>query len=201
MTNRITERSLFGILALSVALTACSSANSSLRSGTSKGGDNLPNSIGIKRKGNEKVVEYDLNHDKKPDVWEYYVNDKLVRKELDINWDGKIDIVRSYNDAGQLSQEVLDLDFDGRPDQTNFYENGVIVKKERDLNYDGKPDLWIYYEKGKIVRKERDTHGSGKIDYWEYWENNQIDRIGEDLDGDGNVDRWTKNPNADTSPG
>jgi hypothetical protein len=168
-------------------------------------GEQLAENIRQERQGNEKVTEYDLNHDKKPDVWSFTVEgkddqgrdiDKLVRKELDINWDGKVDITRFYDEREAVHKEALDLDFDSRVDQVNFYEKGQIVRKERDLDYNGKPDLWIFFEKGKIVRKERDTDSNSKIDYWEYWEGDQVDRVGEDLDGDGAVDRWTKNPES-----
>ncbi len=165
----------------------------------------LSDNIRQKKSGAEKVTEYDLNGDKKPDVWVYTVTakgpdgkdvEKVVRKELDINWDGKVDISRTYDENEQLQTEKLDLDFDGKVDQVNYFEKGVVVRKERDLTASGKPSLWLYYEKGKLVRKERDTNGDGKVDYWEYWEGDQVDRIGEDLDGDGNVDKWTKNPNS-----
>ncbi len=198
MTNR------FLLISLAAALfsSACAGKKSSAR------GDDVapPDSISVARKGNEKVTQYDLNNDKRPDVWSYTVAaktedgreyDRLVRKELDINWDGKIDIARTYDESEQIQSEALDLDFDGRIDQTNYYEKGVLVRKERDLDYNSRVDLWIFYEKGKIVRKERDTNNDGKIDYWEYWEGDQVDRIGEDLDGDGNVDKWTKNPNSE----
>lgn len=169
-----------------------------------EGGERLAENIRQTQSGNEKVTEYDLNRDKKPDVYVFTVAakteegkdyDRLVRKELDINWDGKVDIVRNYGENEQVESEKIDLDFDGKVDQVNFYEKGVIVRKERDVGYTGRPNTWIFYEKGHIVRKERDADGNGKVDYWEYWENDQVDRVGEDLDGDGNVDRWTKNPN------
>jgi hypothetical protein len=149
----------------------------------------------------EKVSAYDFNHDGKPDVWTVTVAEaqadgttqsRLVRKELDINWDGKVDIRRTYASGEQLQLESLDLDFDGRVDQTNSYDKNVLVKKERDLNYDGRPDEWVFFENGQRVRKERDSNGDGRVDYWEYWEKDAVDRIGEDLDGDGKVDRWTK---------
>ncbi len=166
--------------------------------------------VRVEKRGEEKVTVFDLNHDSKPDVWTYTVvakggqdgkeYDKLVRKELDVNFDGKVDISKFYDEKEQVEHESFDLDFDGKVDQTNFYEKSVIVRKERFLDAsNGKPQLWIFYEKGKIARKERDTNSDGKIDYWEYWENDQVDRIGEDLDGDGSVDRWTKNP--DTASG
>ena len=203
MTMRSLSVSLCRLLVASSLAAACSSNKGALKTDSS-GGDKLSESIHQSRRGDEKVTEFDLNHDGRPDVWVYTVKaktpdgkeyDRLVRKEMDINWDGKVDIVRYYDENEQISKEELDLDFDGRIDQWNYYEKGVLVRKERDLDFNGKPDLWIYYDKGHIVRKERDTNHSGKVNYWEYWENDHVDRIGEDLNGDGQVDRWTKNPN------
>jgi hypothetical protein len=175
-------------------------------SDSADGAEKLSENIRQRKQGNETVVEYDLNKDKRTDVWSYTVKakgpdgrefDRLVRKELDLNNDGKVDVNKTYDEKEQVIKESLDLDFDGKVDQTNHYEKGIIVRKESDLASDGKASVWKYYEKGKLVRKERDTNGDGKVDYWEYWEGEQVDRIGEDLDGDGNVDKWTKNPNSE----
>ena len=195
--------------ALAFASLGCST-NKSAEKGetkTAEGETVVTENIKQRKAGDETQTETDLNGDKKPDVFTYTVKaksadgkdiDRLVRKELDINADGKIDISRTYDEREQISREALDLDFDGKVDQVNFYEKGVIVRKERDLSSAGKPSLWLFFEKGKLVRKERDTNGDGRVDYWEYWENDQVDRIGEDLDGDGNVDKWTKNPDSET---
>lgn len=154
------------------------------------------------RAANEKVTEKDTNGDKKPDVWVYVVEEKgadgqsherRVRKELDINWDGRTDLTTYYDAREEREREAMDLDFDGKVDSVSFYEKGVNVRRERDLNGDGRTDEWAYYERGKLARKERDSNGDGRVDYWEYWENDQVDRIGEDLDGDGNVDKWSRN--------
>ena len=149
-------------------------------------------------KAGEWTRGFDLNRDGKPDVFDHYVKnadgtDRLVRKDLDINMDGKIDVWRSYDEKERLKKEAVDLDFDGRVDVVNIYDpEGKLVRKESDLQFDGKPDVFKYYEQGKLVRKEVDTNGDGRIDYYEYYEDGKIDRVGEDLDGDGSVDRWTK---------
>ncbi|MFL5320628.1 MAG: hypothetical protein ACJ790_13285 [Myxococcaceae bacterium] len=202
-------RTIATTLFAALMLTACGTTKSNEKSDGSAAadegnGEKLAENIRQTKSGNEKVTEYDLNRDGKPDVFVYTAPaktedgkdyDKLVRKDLDINWDGRVDISRTYGDNEQVETEKIDLDFDGKVDQVNYYEKGIIVRKERDVGYTGKPNTWIFYEKGKIVRKERDANGDGKVDYWEYWENGEVDRVGEDLDGDGNVDRWTKNPN------
>lgn len=194
------------LLGVGAVLAACSGGKEAVKGDQQAAGadrERLAENIRRGQAGNEKVTEYDLNRDQKPDVWAYTVPwkdaegreiDKLVRKELDINGDGKVDITRYYDGQEQVQRETLDLDFDGKVDSVNLYEKGAITRKERDLDSNGKSDVWVYFEKGKIVRKERDINSDGKVDYWEYWEDDQVDRIGEDLDGDGSVDRWTRNP-------
>ena len=172
--------------------------------GTQKAGEEAPPApepIRPERTSSEKVTEKDTNTDEKTDVWVYSVEEpgadgqsrqRMIRKELDINWDGRVDITTYYDAREEREREAMDLDFDGKVDSVYFYEKGLNVRRERDLNADGKTDVWAYYEKGKLARKERDSNGDGRVDYWEYWENGQVDRIGEDLDGDGNVDKWSR---------
>ncbi len=149
----------------------------------------------------EQVTTFDINYDKKPDVWSYAIEvpgadglptRRVTRKEFDLNYDGRVDLVRVYDAKGQLAQTIFDLDLDGTPNVVTFFEQGLVSRKERDLDGDGKPDQFLYYEQGKKARSERDSNGDGKIDRWEYFENEQLARIGEDSDGDGKVDRWVQ---------
>jgi len=144
---------------------------------------------------------YDINGDNKPDIWEYFKKvekdgkqaEITVRKEFDLNHDGKIDMVKVFNDGGEVVKEMIDFDFDGRFDVTNIYEKSQLVRQEMDLNWDGKPDIIKYFEKGKITRKEISTKIDGKMDYFEYYDDKgAIDRIGIDKNGDGEVDQWIK---------
>ncbi|HEX9306175.1 MAG TPA: hypothetical protein VF894_01715 [Anaeromyxobacter sp.] len=161
--------------------------------------------LGFEKQPGEALNEYDLTHDGKTDVWKYSVKDAsgkevLLRKEKDLNGDGKVDSWEKYGPDGTLVRVVFDLDFDGKPDVTLFYEKDQLVRKEMAFGFDGLPRAWNYYEKGKLTRKERDTNGDGNVDSWEYWENGEIDRIGVDLDGDGQVDRWeARNKSAGTT--
>ena len=140
--------------------------------------------------------EFDTNKDGKSDSWKFFrkVDGKqiLARKEYDINFDGRVDIVRVFNVKGEIESDSMDMDFDGRPDVKTTYENNKPKKKELDLQFDGKPDVIRYYSKGRLVRLESDTDNDGKVDHWEIYKSGKLVRIGSDQDGDGQADpdKW-----------
>ncbi|MBH24127.1 MAG: hypothetical protein CMH57_06685 [Myxococcales bacterium] len=144
------------------------------------------------------IVKADLNKDSIPDVYSVYEEDgegddaerRLIRKEIDVNFDGSVDIWRHYNQAEALIREELDYNFDGRVDAVNFFDKSMLVRKELDVEFDQAPDVFKYYKKGELVRVERDTDNNGKVDHWEYYERGTLDRIGRDQSGDGQVDVW-----------
>lgn len=150
----------------------------------------------------EKVTAYDPGHAGRPTLWKYSVivgegQERVVRRERDLNSDGKVDSWEALDAEGNATKIVYDLDFDGRPDLAVTYEMGQLVRKEYAPGFDGMTRAVAFYENGKLVRKERDSKGTGKIDAWEYWENGELDRIGYDEDGDGLVDRWEKRKGAE----
>ncbi len=149
----------------------------------------------------EKVKEFDLNHDNKPDVWAFFgvmthpddetqTKESLVRKEWDFNFDGKVDIRRYYNFRSEIVKDELDLDFDGRFDVTSFYHQGAKIRQEYDFNFDSKPDYWKFFEKKQLARTERDRDFNGRIDRWEYYNQGKLERVALDEDGDGQIDKW-----------
>jgi hypothetical protein len=155
----------------------------------------------MEMRGDQVIRTYDLNKDGKPDDWKHFRlvpqpdgqnREQLLERELDTNFDGKVDLTTYFDDDGMRVKEIYDLDFDGKPDVINTYEHGVIIRKESFQTHREKPDATAFYEGGKEVRVERDTHGNGKIDTWEYYEGGKLARIGEDVDGDGLVDHWIK---------
>ena len=113
-------------LATCMLALSCSTTSSAKKGdGTGDGAEKLSENIRQKQAGNEKVTEFDLNGDKKPDVWTYTVEakgpdgktyEKLVRKELDINWDGKVDYWE-YWEGDQVDRVGEDLDGDGNVDK------------------------------------------------------------------------------------
>lgn len=137
----------------------------------------------------------DINQDSRPDVFNYLRerNDdsprRIVRKETDLNMDGRIDVRSWFDEMSNLEKEELDGDFDGRVDWVDHYRSSRRVMSEVDTDYNGVFDLFKYYEAGKVRRKERDTNADGKIDYWEYFDDQgNVVKTGKDLDGDGVMD-------------
>ena len=111
-----------------------------------------------------EIIESDINKDGAPDAWTHVENGTVVKQELDINFDGKVDAVYYYEWSGKVKEEVLDTDYDGKMDNWRGYEDGSLVIDQLDSNQDGSVDLWFYVDRGKIIRLEKDTTGDGKPD-------------------------------------
>ena len=119
--------------------------------------------------------------------------EKIQKMEIDVNLDGRFDIVRLYNLRGTLDEERTDTNFDGTFDLISRFDNGKLTKKEVLSEGDNQKVLiHRYYANNKILRIERDRSGNGKIDYWEYFDDGVLSRIGRDFDGDGRADSWQR---------
>lgn len=153
-----------------------------------------------------EIQEFDLNRDSQPNVFKFVRSDPeageiLIRKDVDLNNDGRVDVVQLYNDKGEMASEQSDLDFDGRMDVVSHFEDATIARKELDLDYDGQADIVRYYAEGKVERVESDNNNDGRIDTWEYFSNGELDRVGTDNDGDGIVDHWDRRRESDGGAG
>lgn len=168
--------------------------------------------------GNTVIERFDINGDKKADVFKYYrlvdggkpaegtekVQKKmLIRTERDINFDRRIDIVEYYKgEAGKevKDREEFDLDLDGRVDATHYYKDGNIERIEEDLGFDGKVDTWKFYQQSqedgksvsRLIERRRDKDGDGKIDVWDYYVKGVLTKVGTDTNGDGTPDNFQR---------
>ncbi|MEY3015063.1 MAG: hypothetical protein RIT45_3798 [Pseudomonadota bacterium] len=219
-TSRLFRTQVGAVVAVSSLLLAgCGSSSESTKAesepaaGGSGGPVETAGSIETEQDGSGAIERIDVNGDKKADVFKFYrvlsgqgadAKKVLIRKEMDVNFDQKIDIVQYFaGDAGKevLVREEMDLDFDGRVDETRHYKDGYKYLVELDLGFDGRTDTWRYYQKtqtedGKsvvrLVEKRRDTNGDGTVDVWEYFVAGSLVKIGYDTNGDGSPDRFTK---------
>ena len=145
---------------------------------------------------NISVTKIDSNKDGKPElikIFQIGENDKkfLIRKELDINADGKIDYIYNYGKESKLSSIEIDHDFDGNIDEKRFLneKTGVLLRKEIDINFDKKPDIITIYENNLPIAKTIDKDADGKIDTWEEYESGELSKILFDTNNDGIPDK------------
>ncbi len=109
---------------------------------------------------------------------------------VDRNGDGRIDLW-IYREDGEIVRRVLDEDFDGRPDQTIFYDRAThrVSRVEEDTDHDGNVDSWTDYQDGQVVRRRGDTNHDGTVDTWTFYRNGEITRHEQDTTGNGFRDR------------
>ena len=140
--------------------------------------------------------QIDMNADGLTDIWNYYrkrenASPILKRKEIDLNNDEVYDIQTHFNDAGLITTEIKDTDFDGFYERTDHYQGNRKVLTTIDSNKDKIPDIRLIYEGGRVKRKEQDTNfdKNNRIDYWQLLsENGEVIKWGRDLNDDGLID-------------
>lgn len=158
---------------LGSCLWGCSSSdgasNTTRRAGASQGpqeprGEPMPHETCVAGTGAETM---DVNNDGQPDIRTMMEGGRPRCREVDANFDGRVDIMRWYNAAGAVTRVEDDYDFDGRMDVVAFYENGVVVRDILDTNFDGITDTWRDYRNGRVVELRRDADGDARVDTWE----------------------------------
>ncbi|MBI4815722.1 MAG: hypothetical protein HY791_05680 [Deltaproteobacteria bacterium] len=142
----------------------------------------------------QNVKTADVDGDGRPDMWKFYGDvggkSQVTRQDLDLNWDGRVDVCRFFEVTGKAKREEADLDYDGKIDEVSDYTDGVVTMKKRDRDHDGRPDIIRRYDRGRLAAKEMDTNGDGDMDRFEEWKDGRMERVGDDQNHDGKVDRW-----------
>jgi hypothetical protein len=84
---------------------------------------NTDYAVQLDRKGNLKKEVMDFNYDGYMDDFYFFEEGKLVREEIDSNFDNKIDIWVYVTDNVYIERYERDTDFDGEIDEvTDFTE-------------------------------------------------------------------------------
>lgn len=159
------------------------------------------------------LEEYDINSDGEIDNWTYsqplskhgepipledlsqyspttLPSYRLLRRELDINFDGSLDIIRHYDAQGKVAKDEVDSDFNGKIDRVVQYSKGVITRRSIDADEDGYFEEIRHFIKGKLFRVEKDTNNDGQTNYWQFFDEGVLSRAGFDHDGDRIIDEW-----------
>lgn len=116
----------------------------------------------------------------------------LLCREVDTNFDGMKDLVRTYGDHGEKLTEQADSNYDGKIDTWITFGASRPVKIEFDRSGDGKPDEIRFYVGGVLSRIQRDTNGDGNPDVFEIYREGRLERMGLDLNHNGQVDVWRR---------
>jgi len=66
--------------------------------------------------------------------------------------------------ASAPQAKTIDVNQDGKPDVTHYYDGKNVTKVEADTNYDGKADVTVEAENGKFKSAQADTDYDGKHD-------------------------------------
>jgi hypothetical protein len=139
----------------------------------------LPCGCSSKPAGDRPVADYNR------------VTGRLQRLVFDLNKDGKNDSV-SYMDGTHIIRVELDLDENGKVERWDFYKpDGQLDKVGFASRNDGVMDSQAFYHTdGTIERIEISTHRDGRFDRTEFYDHNVLVRSQDDINGDGRPDKW-----------
>ena len=202
----------FILILVSLLTVACSSSDKTVNNKkTKKTFTNVKKETKDNRYNNDPLVSsYDVNKDSIADMWKIYKNVKskdemkklLSRREIDLNFDGKVNYYKFYTEKGNINMEYLDLDLDGIVDTVVYYEKNQITKQEQYKKNPINKDLTInkevpvykryLYVNKKLSRVISDREGNGVLDQYLFFKKNKLIQIAFDDDEDGKIDTRVK---------
>jgi hypothetical protein len=143
-----------------------------------------------KDSGRLERISYDRNRDTRMDASLVMDGTRVVRAELDENFDGVVDRWEYYGDQAVAAAAAPD---DG------LVPRGTLVRAEQATRGDGKVNRRESYENGQLASVEEDTNGDGRTDKWETWSGGGLRVMALDTKGTGKPDRRLVYP-PDGSP-
>ncbi len=121
-----------------------------------------------KTTGKLELLVYDTNKDGTPDAWTHMDGTRLLRMDIDRDFNGVVDRWEYYAADGSIEKVGFSRASDGQVDAWAFQGGrGEIVRIEISTRRDGTVSRWEMYESGALVRAEEDSDGDGKVDKWE----------------------------------
>jgi hypothetical protein len=150
--------------------------------------------------GRLEKLAYDRNGDGREDAWAFMDGARLLRAELDDDYDGRVDRKELYaagtsnERAGRPAvipgQGVLTrvefVSATGASFRQETYDKGVLARAEEDTDRDARTDKWERYENGALTSVALDTGRRGTPDRrLVYTADGGAPRVETDPDGDG----------------
>lgn len=178
-------------IGLSLALLLCAACKKGDGETTAADRRDEPQPIAARDCSGGDPQNVDVNNDGKPDITHRVKGDRRVCSVMDLNFDGRTDLLRFYEESGkQIALEQHDYDFDGRIDDQAFFKSGKVARKELDTNFDGLIDTWLWCQGPQIERAERARRKAGHVDTWEAYNQGLLAEIQYDENSDGKVEKW-----------
>jgi hypothetical protein len=192
---------VFGVAAC--ALVACSGGDKAATTGGGAKAPNAARVEMIQHEPCEesgnRVESLDSNNDQKPDIKRMYNKSSGVEvcRIVDLNHDGRPDLFEYFDASGTVRRREYAYDDSGSVNAIEYYEGGKLVRREYDTTGQHRIDTWDFFDPAKPpnpktgrpvpVRRERDTNGDGRVDQWWVWDGEKI-TISIDRTGDGRPD-------------
>jgi hypothetical protein len=147
-----------------------------------------------------KIETLDTNGDGKPDITR--VLDKTSGRDIcrigDLNHDGKPEMYEYFDAQGAVRRREFCYDDTGVVNAIEHYEGGKLVSREFDADGQHRIDTWDFFDPSvppdpktgrpaHPARRERDTTGDGHVNQWWTWNGSKI-TIAVDTTGDGKPD-------------
>jgi hypothetical protein len=143
-----------------------------------------------KDSGRLERIDYDRNRDTRMDALLVMDGTRVIRAELDENFDGVVDRWEFYGDQTVPSA--------AKPGE-GLVPRGTLVRAEQATRSDGKVNRRESYRNGQLSSVEEDANGDGRTDKWETWSGGALRVMALDTRGTGKPDRRLVYP-PDGSP-
>jgi hypothetical protein len=102
----------------------------------------------------------------RPDKKLYLRPDGTVRSQcVDGDGNGSLDTRLRLDDAGKIAEVALDTNADGKVDQQESYQGGILIRFDADTNGDGKTDVVEHHKGETITHQDQDSDFDGVLDY------------------------------------
>lgn len=120
--------------------------------------------------GHLSKIELDANKNGTNDTVSYMDGTRVIRIELDLDENGKVERWDFYGPDGKLQKVGLASRNDGLMDSQAFYEPGGATQRiEISTRRDSRFDRTEYYEHDVLVRSDEDSNGDGRPDKWDHY--------------------------------